>query len=111
MTPKEIYTALCIDGNRIKYFKRCGLFVPENPPVGNRATVYTQNDFNRLKVLVNLTSLGLTCGDIRDIEEGIKSPVEVIQARLISLKREIALKKSITNSLNKLLKEYDTQEY
>ena len=41
MRPKEIQEKLGIDAERIKLFKREGIFKPEHPPVGNKATDYT----------------------------------------------------------------------
>ena len=35
MRPKEIQEKLGIDAERIKLFKREGIFKPEHPPVGN----------------------------------------------------------------------------
>ena len=40
MRPKEIQEKLGIDADRIKFFKREGIFSPENPPSGNRVTNY-----------------------------------------------------------------------
>jgi hypothetical protein len=45
MRPKEIQEKLGIDAERIKLFKREGIFKPEHPPVGNKTTDYTEADF------------------------------------------------------------------
>ena len=42
MRPKEIQKKLGINADRIKLFKREGVFTPENPPSGNRGTDYTR---------------------------------------------------------------------
>ena len=44
MKPKEIQKILGIDADRIKLFKREGIFTPENPPAGNCGTNYTENN-------------------------------------------------------------------
>lgn len=48
MRPKEIQEKLGIEAERIKLFKREGIFKPEHPPVGNKATDYTEADFKNL---------------------------------------------------------------
>lgn len=65
MRPKEIQEKLGIDAERIKLFKRESIFKPEHPPVGNKATDYTEADFKNLQRIVVLTKSGLTCGDIK----------------------------------------------
>ena len=55
MRPKEIQEKLGIDAERIKLFKREGIFKPEHPPVGNKATDYTEADFKNLQRIVVLT--------------------------------------------------------
>ena len=70
MRPKEIQEKLGIDAERIKFFKREGVFSPENPPLGNQSTNYTDSDFENLKKLVVLTKSGLTCSDIKKIQNG-----------------------------------------
>ena len=54
MRPKEIQEKLGIDAERIKLFKREGIFKPEHPPVGNKATDYTEADFKNLQRIVVL---------------------------------------------------------
>ena len=56
MKPKEIQQKLDINADRIKFFKREGVFTPENPPSGNRSTDYTKADFESLQRLVVLTT-------------------------------------------------------
>ena len=69
MRPKEIYQKLDINAERVKYFKEKGVFAPENPPSANRRTNYTETDYKNLKFLVTLTKMGMTCGDIRKMQE------------------------------------------
>lgn len=69
MRPKEIQGKLGIDAERIKLFKREGIFKPEHPPVGNKATDYTEADFKNLQRIVVLTKSGLTCGDIKNFKQ------------------------------------------
>jgi len=47
MKPKEIQEKLGINADRIKFFKKQGVFTPENPPSGNRGTNYTETDYNK----------------------------------------------------------------
>ena len=107
MTPKELQQMLNIDANRIKYFKRCGLFIPENPTRANSPTIYTQNDYERLIYLVNMTRAGLTCKDIRIIESGEKSFEEIINARIEKIKDEITTKEALIISLDSMLRKSD----
>ena len=58
MQTKDITDALGITRERIKYYKKEGVFVPENPIV-NGKTEYTFRDFENLKRLVILTKSGL----------------------------------------------------
>ena len=110
MTPKELQAVLGIDANRIKYFKRSGLFFPENPPVGNRPTIYTLKDFQRLKELVYLTSVGLTCGDIRAIEIGHQDIEKTVETRIHILQEDIEIKKALIKSLGSYLQILGTTE-
>ena len=49
MRPKEVQQILGIEADRIKLFKRLGVFTPENPPSGNRGTNYTETDLENLR--------------------------------------------------------------
>lgn len=55
MKPKELQKMLGITHDRIKFYKREGLFSPENPPSGNRGTNYTDADCESLRLLEVLT--------------------------------------------------------
>lgn len=74
---KEVYELLGINHDRIKYFKKMGVFKSEIPRAG-----YTANDIARLKQLVVLTKAGLTCDDIKDIDSGEVSFSEAIKRRM-----------------------------
>ena len=103
MTPKELQNMLGISGNRIKYFKRKGLFIPENPTKESVATNYTQKDYDRLRKLAILTNAGLTCGDISSIETGERSFEEVVMARIELNQQEIVMRQKCIVSLRQLI--------
>ena len=88
MQTKDITDALGITRERIKYYKKEGVFVPENPIV-NGKTEYTFRDFENLKRLVILTKSGLSCGDIKKIQTGAKSLREAINNRQNAIREEI----------------------
>lgn len=81
MRTKEIQEKLGIDADRIKFFKREGVFFPENPPSGNRSTNYTYTDLENLRLLVVFTKSGLTCSDIRKMQDGESSLKDAIISR------------------------------
>ena len=88
MQTKDITDALGITRERIKYYKKEGVFFPENP-VANRKTEYTDRDFENLKRLVILTKSGLSCADIKKVQTGAKSLREVINDRQNAIREEI----------------------
>lgn len=73
---KEVCELLGINNDRLKYFKKMGIFVSETKKAG-----YTANDIARLKQLVVLTKAGLTCDDIKNIDLGKVSFTEAIEQR------------------------------
>ena len=75
---KEVYELLGINNNRLKYFKKKGIFVSETKKAG-----YTANDIARLKQLVVLTKAGLTCDDIKNIDLGKVSFTDGDAGRLL----------------------------
>lgn len=103
MRPKEIQKKLGIDADRIKLFKREGIFFPENPPSGNRSTNYTETDCGNLRLLVVLTKSGLTCSDIRKLQDGEWTLKEAIVSRKQSIDAEIARKRNSLSLLSELL--------
>lgn len=117
MRPKEIQEKLGIDADRIKFFKREGIFYPENPPSGNRGTNYTEVDLENLRLIVVLTKSGLTCRDIRKMQDGECSLQEAIVSRMDSIEEEITRKKNALSLLSEILNDkvefetFDTEHY
>ena len=117
MRPKEVQQILGINADRIKLFKREGVFAPENPPSGNHGTNYTETDLENLRLLVVLTKLGLTCGDIRKMQEGERSLEEVIISRRKYIEYDIAKKRNSLSLLSEVLEgkadfeSFDTAQY
>lgn len=105
MRPKEIQEKLGINADRIKFFKKEGVFSPENPPSGNRATNYTDTDFEHLQLLVVLTKSGLTCSDIRKLQDGEWTLPGAIRARQKSINEEIERKRNSQELLSQILHE------
>ena len=103
MRPKEIQEKLGIDADRIKFFKREGIFSPENPPSGNRGTNYTEEDLENLRLIVVLTKSGLTCRDIRKMQDGECSLHEAIVSRMNNIETEIARKQNALSLLSEIL--------
>lgn len=117
MRPKELQEKLGIDANRIKLYKREEVFSPENPPSGNRGTNYTEADFEALKLLEVLTKSGLTCGDIKKLQDSDVSLAEVVKARMESIDTEIKRKQNALLMLGTILSDkaefttFDTDRY
>ena len=117
MRPKEVYEKLDIKPDRIKLFKREGVFAPENPPSGNRGTNYTDTDFENLQLLVVMTKCGLTCGDIRKMQDGEWTLTEAIVSRKQAISDEIERKKNSLQLLSQMLDEkadfetFETQRF
>lgn len=94
MKPKEICDKLGIDRNRINYYKEAKVFSPDYPPSGNRATNYTEADYEALKLLEVLTKSGLTCSDIKKMQDGEKSLSEFAIYRIKRYEDDIIRKKN-----------------
>ncbi|MCC8131477.1 MAG: helix-turn-helix domain-containing protein [Ruminococcus sp.] len=107
MKPKELQQKLGITAERIKLFKREGIFAPENQPVGNRSTNYTEADYNNLKFIIVLTKSGLTCSDIRKLQNGECTLEEAIITRRLYIEDDMARKR---NSLTLLAEILDDNE-
>lgn len=103
MKPKEIQQKLGINADRIKFFKREGVFTPENPPSGNRGTNYTEVDYKNLQFLVVLTKMGLTCSNIRKMQEGVSTMEEVVYERRKQIEDDMTRKRNSLYLLNDLL--------
>lgn len=113
MRPKEIQEKLGINADKIKLYKREGVFSPENPPSGNRGTNYTDTDFDNLQLLVVLTKSGLTCSDIRKLQDGEWTLPEAVRARQKSIDEEIERKRNSLELLSQILdakSEFETFE-
>lgn len=117
MRPKEIQEKLGIEADRIKLFKREGIFYPENPPSGNRGTNYTETDFENLRLIVVLTKSGLTCRDIRKMQDGECSLNEAIVSRMNNIEAEIVRKQNALSMLSEILDDkaefetFETEHY
>lgn len=70
MQTKEVTKMLGVNRERIKYFKKQGVFVPEKAIIDSKNAEYTERDAAALRKLVVLTKSGLTCGDIKKVQEG-----------------------------------------
>lgn len=98
MKPSEVSKLLGITPNRIKYLKRKGVFTPQRSFTESRPTDYTARDVAELKKLVVLSKLGLTCADIKKLqdrswtlEEAIVTRREIIKARQRQICRSLEL--------------------
>lgn len=117
MRPKELQEKLGITADRIKFYKRENLFFPENPPSGNRGTNYADTDYECLRLLEVLTKFGLTCSDIKKMQDGDKTLTEVAQARMHSIEADIERKKNALVMLSSLISDraefetFDTNHY
>ena len=89
MQTKDVTKMLGIDRDRIKYFKKQGVFVPEHSSTGNNST-YTEHDVELLKKLIVLTKSGLTCGDIKKVQEGVWTLEEAFHNRRKLIQEEMA---------------------
>jgi DNA-binding transcriptional MerR regulator len=109
MKPKEIQEKLGINADRIKFFKKQGVFAPENPPSGNRGTNYTETDYKNLQFIVVLTKMGMTVSDIRKMQDGECSLEEAINERRKQITDEIAKKQNALSLLSELIE--DKEEF
>lgn len=89
MQANEVTKLLGINRDRIKYYRKQGVFEPENAPIGNKSPEYTQADIDRLKTLIVLTKAGLSCGDIKKIQCGGWTMSDALLARKQSILCEI----------------------
>jgi len=89
MQAKEVIKRLGINRDRIKYFRKQGVFESENPPLGNKSPEYTNRDVENLKTLIVLTKSGLTCGDIKKLQMGEWTLKEAINTRREAIEEEM----------------------
>lgn len=80
MQTKELLEALGIDRDRIKYYKKNEVFLPEKPPKPGW-TDFTDHDCENLKRLIVLTKAGLSCGDILSVQNGERSLCDALEER------------------------------
>jgi DNA-binding transcriptional MerR regulator len=89
MQAKEVTKILGINRDRIKYFRKQGVFESENLPSGNKSPEYTDTDVENLKTLIVLTKSGLTCGDIKKLQAGEWTLGEAIITRREAIEDEM----------------------
>lgn len=105
---KELCENCGISYENLKYFKKKKIFWPEEGRKG-----YTENDVENLKRIVVLRKAGLTCDDIKSVQDGKMSLAECIENRREILKQK---DKQINGALNLSAKmmenriQFDTKE-
>lgn len=103
MQAKELLELLNIDRERLKYYKKMGVFSPElGVPPGNR-TEYTDRDLFNLKRLEVLTKAGLTCDDIKDIQVGALTTEEAFAKRRRIIEEDLKRKENALKLSEELL--------
>lgn len=80
---------LGINRERVKYFKKQGVFVPEKAITDGKNAEYTERDVATLRKLVILTKSGLTCGDIKKVQDGEWTLQEAIFERRCTIEEEM----------------------
>ena len=103
MRAKEINQKLGIKNERIKLFKREGVFSPENSSSETRSINYTETDCKNLQLLDVLTKMGLTCGDIRNMQNGNYTLEEAVTKRRNYIESDMVKKRNALSLLSKLL--------
>ena len=89
MQAKDVTKRLGINRDRIKYLKRQGVFVPEITIPASVTAEYTEQDIVVLKQLIVLSKTGLTCGDIKKIQEGKWTLETALVKRTHTIEEEI----------------------
>lgn len=89
MQTKEVTKMLGINRERIKYFKKQGVFVPEIAIKDRKNVEYTERDVEVLRKLIVLTKSGMTCGDIKKVQDGEWTLQEAIIERRSIVEEEI----------------------
>ena len=89
MQAKDVTKRLGINRDRIKYLKRQGVFEPEITVPESVTAEYTEQDIVVLKQLIVLTKTGLTCGDIKKIQEGTWTLETALVKRTRTIEEEI----------------------
>lgn len=117
MRPKEIQERLNISADKIKLYKREGIFSPQRQNDKNKTTDYTETDFENLRTLVVLNKVGFTSSDIRKMQKGEASLKEIGKIRMNTLYGEIERKKNSLDLLSIILNSntefdsFDTEHY
>lgn len=100
MRPKELCEVLHISENVIKKYKKQGVFFPEHPSEGNRATDYTETDMLNLKKLLVLSKAGLTCNDLKKLQGNEINLQDALKARRTAIDDKL---EKMRNSLDMLV--------
>ncbi len=103
MQANEVTKLLGITRERIKYFRKQEVFEPENAPIGNKSPEYTQTDITHLKTLIILTKAGLSCGDIKKLQQGDRTTEEALNARKQFILSEIRQMQGSLSLLSELM--------
>ena len=117
MRPKEIQERLNINADKIKLYKREGIFSPQIQNDKNKTTDYTEKDFENLRTLVVLNKVGFTSSDIRKMQKGEASLKEIGKIRMNTLYEEVERKKNSLDLLSIILNSntdfdsFDTEHY
>lgn len=110
MQPKELTKRLGINRDRIKYFKKQGVFTPELQTERGEVAEYTDRDFEELSKLVVLTKTGLTCKWIKAVKEGKCSLEEAYAKRKEEIFEEMERMKSSLQLADELIKQDTTYD-
>jgi len=111
MQTKEVTKMLGVNRERIKYFKKQNVFMPENTVVDSKSAEYTEGDVTALRKLVILTKSGLTCGDIKRIQNGEWTLQEAIVERRKIIEDEMRRMRgslSLTEEMVKIGVQFDS---
>jgi len=82
---KKILERLGIDRERIKYYKKMNVFHQES----TRSGYYTEQDAENLRRLIVLGKAGLTCDDIKKVQDGELTLVEAINDRRMKIEEKL----------------------
>ena len=93
MQTQDITKMLGIPRERIKKYKKLGVFTPEKAGQSGMRVEYTERDVQNLKRLEVLTKAGLTCTSIRKVQTGALTLAEAFNERMKKLQDDIVRKK------------------
>lgn len=103
MKPKELQKLLGINADRIKFYKKQNVFIPENPTNGNQATNYTESDYRALQTLEILTKSGFTVGDIKKMQDSKMTLADVARNRKKEIHAELQRKQNALHMLSNMI--------